>query len=52
MSILLFLFGMILLCGAIALPDSRTRYIVILQNFLLVAGITVLFGALLLEMGF
>ena len=48
MSILVFLFGMILLCGAIALPDSNTRWVVILQNFLLVAGMFSMCGGLLL----
>ena len=51
MSIIVFLFGMILLLGAIAMPDSNVRWIVILQNFLMIAGISTMFGGFLLAIG-
>jgi len=49
MAILIFVFGMIVLMGAIALPDSKVRWVVILQNVLLLVGVSVMFSGFLLH---
>ena len=51
MGILLFLFGLMLSAGAVTLPDSRVRWVVILQNFLVVAGMFAMFSGFLLSVG-
>ena len=51
MFIIVFLFGLVLFFGAVVIPDSRVRWVVILQNFLLVAGIFAMFSGFLMAIG-
>lgn len=51
MGILIFILGLVLLCGAIAMPVTKVRWTVILQNFLVVLGMFVMFSGFLLRIG-
>jgi hypothetical protein len=48
---LIFLLGLIMVVGAIFIPESRVRWSVILQNSLCILGVPVMFLGLVLELG-